>query len=172
MALPLRSLTVWWRGRGSFRCGQRESGVESCPAQRGRQGLARTVGPGPPRAASALASLCTDVVTRDEFLRKQKTETIIYSREKNANTFECVVPANIEAVAAKVRGRGLPAAADALPTAPRGRPGAVPAPPPPASAFTPVCGSGACILKPPPVPGGRLELVSEFPLLGAECVWL
>ncbi|XP_039734844.1 caspase recruitment domain-containing protein 11 isoform X2 [Pteropus medius] len=42
-----------------------------------------------------------DVVTRDEFLRKQKTETIIYSREKNANTFECVVPANIEAVAAK-----------------------------------------------------------------------
>nr|XP_060503869.1 caspase recruitment domain-containing protein 11 [Panthera onca] len=42
-----------------------------------------------------------DVVTRDEFLRKQKTETIIYSREKNPNTFECIVPANIEAVAAK-----------------------------------------------------------------------
>lgn len=74
---------------------------------RGRRGLARTVGPGWPRAASALASLCADVVTRDEFLRKQKTETIIYSREKNANTFECVVPANIEAVAAKVRGGGL-----------------------------------------------------------------
>lgn len=30
-------------------------------------------------------------------------ETIIYSREKNPNTFECIVPANIEAVAAKVR---------------------------------------------------------------------
>ncbi|KAB0403466.1 hypothetical protein E2I00_001918 [Balaenoptera physalus] len=42
-----------------------------------------------------------DVVTRDEFLRKQKTETIIYSREKNPNSFECVVPAHIEAVAAK-----------------------------------------------------------------------
>ncbi|XP_077614896.1 caspase recruitment domain-containing protein 11 isoform X1 [Crocuta crocuta] len=42
-----------------------------------------------------------DVVTRDEFLRKQKTDTIIYSREKNPNTFECIVPANIEAVAAK-----------------------------------------------------------------------
>lgn len=80
--------------------------MESRPAQRGRRGLTRTVGPGWPRAASALASLCADVVTRDEFLRKQKTETIIYSREKNANTFECVVPANIEAVAAKVRGGG------------------------------------------------------------------
>ncbi|KAF4015966.1 hypothetical protein G4228_007034 [Cervus hanglu yarkandensis] len=42
-----------------------------------------------------------DVVTRDEFLRKQKMETIIHSREKNPNTFECVVPAHIEAVAAK-----------------------------------------------------------------------
>lgn len=56
---------------------------------------------------SELAHLSTDVVTRDEFLRKQKTDTIIYSREKNPNTFECIVPANIEAVAAKVRwGRG------------------------------------------------------------------
>lgn len=52
---------------------------------------------------SGLAPLSTDVVTRDEFLRKQKSETIIYSREKNPNTFECIVPANIEAVAAKVR---------------------------------------------------------------------
>lgn len=43
----------------------------------------------------------SDIVTRDEYLRKQKTETIIYSREKNPNTFECIVPANIEAVAAK-----------------------------------------------------------------------
>ncbi|XP_006859844.1 PREDICTED: caspase recruitment domain-containing protein 11 [Chrysochloris asiatica] len=42
-----------------------------------------------------------DVVTREEFLRKQKTETIIFSREKNPNTFECIVPTNIEAVAAK-----------------------------------------------------------------------
>ncbi|XP_037669570.1 caspase recruitment domain-containing protein 11 isoform X3 [Choloepus didactylus] len=42
-----------------------------------------------------------DIFTRDEFLRKQKTETIIYSREKNPNTFECIVPTNIEAVAAK-----------------------------------------------------------------------
>ncbi|XP_042542813.1 caspase recruitment domain-containing protein 11 isoform X1 [Dipodomys spectabilis] len=43
----------------------------------------------------------SDIITRDEFLRKQKTEPIIYSREKNANTFECIVPANIQAVAAK-----------------------------------------------------------------------
>ncbi|XP_045397189.1 caspase recruitment domain-containing protein 11 isoform X2 [Lemur catta] len=43
----------------------------------------------------------SDIVTRDEFLRKQKTEIIIHSREKNPNTFECIVPANIEAVAAK-----------------------------------------------------------------------
>uniref|UniRef100_A0A452SGP6 Caspase recruitment domain family member 11 n=1 Tax=Ursus americanus TaxID=9643 RepID=A0A452SGP6_URSAM len=42
-----------------------------------------------------------DVVTREELLRRQKTEAIIYSREKNPNTFECIVPANIEAVAAK-----------------------------------------------------------------------
>ncbi|XP_075384728.1 caspase recruitment domain-containing protein 11 [Tenrec ecaudatus] len=42
-----------------------------------------------------------DVVTREEFLRKQRTGTIIYSREKNPNTFECVVPGNIEAVADK-----------------------------------------------------------------------
>ncbi|XP_069920404.1 caspase recruitment domain-containing protein 11 isoform X3 [Oryctolagus cuniculus] len=50
---------------------------------------------------SALLTGVTDIVTREEFLRKQKTETIIYSREKNPNTFECIVPANIEAVAAK-----------------------------------------------------------------------
>jgi caspase recruitment domain-containing protein 11 len=54
----------------------------------------------------ALTPLSSDIVTRDEFLRKQKTETIIYSREKNPNTFECIVPANIEAVAAKVRDPG------------------------------------------------------------------
>lgn len=55
---------------------------------------------------SGPAPLSTDVVTRDEFLRKQKIETVIYSREKNPNTFECIVPANIEAVAAKVREAG------------------------------------------------------------------
>ncbi|XP_030787872.1 caspase recruitment domain-containing protein 11 [Rhinopithecus roxellana] len=43
----------------------------------------------------------SDIITRDEFLRRQKTETIIYSREKNPNTFECIAPANIEAVSAK-----------------------------------------------------------------------
>ncbi|XP_036598174.1 caspase recruitment domain-containing protein 11 isoform X1 [Trichosurus vulpecula] len=42
-----------------------------------------------------------DIVTKEEFLRKERTETIIFSREKNPNTFECIVPANIEAVAAK-----------------------------------------------------------------------
>lgn len=119
--------------------------MESRPAQRGRRGLARTVGPGWPRAASALASLCADVVTRDEFLRKQKTETIIYSREKNANTFECVVPANIEAVAAKVRGGGLGGRhlpgglCAATAAAPRGD--RVPSlPVPPVLTSAPVCG--------------------------------
>lgn len=43
-----------------------------------------------------------DIVTKEEFLRKQRTETIIFSREKNPNTYECIVPANIEAVTAKV----------------------------------------------------------------------
>lgn len=61
-------------------------------------------GPTPPRAALRTGPVSADVVTRDEFLRKQRSETIIYSREKNPNTFECIVPANIEAVAAKVRG--------------------------------------------------------------------
>ncbi|XP_038618905.1 caspase recruitment domain-containing protein 11 [Tachyglossus aculeatus] len=42
-----------------------------------------------------------DIVTKEEFLRKQRTETIIFSREKNPNTYECIVPANVEAVAAK-----------------------------------------------------------------------
>lgn len=42
-----------------------------------------------------------DVLTREEFLRKQKAGTIIHSREKNPNTFECIMPVNIEAVAAK-----------------------------------------------------------------------
>ena len=66
--------------------------MQFCPVQKGEVCAALRTG-----------LLSTDVVTRDEFLRKQKTETIIYSREKNPNTFECIVPANIEAVAAKVR---------------------------------------------------------------------
>ncbi|EMP30598.1 Caspase recruitment domain-containing protein 11, partial [Chelonia mydas] len=45
-----------------------------------------------------------DIVTKEEFLKKQRTETVIFSREKNPNTYECIVPANIEAVTAKVRG--------------------------------------------------------------------
>lgn len=67
----------------------------------------RVPGHGPSRLGLAQDwPVPADVVTRDEFLRKQRSETIIYSREKNPNTFECIVPANIEAVAAKVRGRG------------------------------------------------------------------
>ena len=75
-------------------------------AQEAGRSLDGTVGPRPPVLPSGLAPLPADVVTRDEFLRKQKTETIIYSREKNPNSFECVVPAHIEAVAAKVRPAG------------------------------------------------------------------
>lgn len=76
-----------------------EGEVASGPGSGPRVTLCPPSGPGP---------LSADVVTRDEFLRKQKSQTIIYSREKNPNTFECIVPAHIEAVAAKVRrGCGL-----------------------------------------------------------------
>lgn len=76
--------------------------MQLCGAQEAGQRLDGMVIPLP----SGLVPLSADVVTREEFLRKQKSETIIYSREKNPNTFECVVPANIEAVAAKVRRAG------------------------------------------------------------------
>uniref|UniRef100_A0A672MY40 Caspase recruitment domain family member 11 n=1 Tax=Sinocyclocheilus grahami TaxID=75366 RepID=A0A672MY40_SINGR len=42
-----------------------------------------------------------DIVTKDEFLMKQKIEPIIYSKEKQACTYECITPENIEAVAFK-----------------------------------------------------------------------
>uniref|UniRef100_A0A4W4DM05 CARD domain-containing protein n=1 Tax=Electrophorus electricus TaxID=8005 RepID=A0A4W4DM05_ELEEL len=42
-----------------------------------------------------------DILTKDEFLMKQKIEPIIYSKEKQASTYECVTPENIEAVAIK-----------------------------------------------------------------------
>ncbi|KAH0631998.1 hypothetical protein JD844_019980 [Phrynosoma platyrhinos] len=47
-------------------------------------------------------NLCKpDIITKEEFWRRHKTETIIYSRERNPHTYECIFPANIEAVAAK-----------------------------------------------------------------------
>uniref|UniRef100_A0A670YLQ1 Caspase recruitment domain family member 11 n=1 Tax=Pseudonaja textilis TaxID=8673 RepID=A0A670YLQ1_PSETE len=42
-----------------------------------------------------------DIITKEEFFRRHAAETIIYSREKNPHTYECIFPANIEAVAAK-----------------------------------------------------------------------
>ncbi|XP_051995893.1 caspase recruitment domain-containing protein 11-like isoform X2 [Xyrauchen texanus] len=42
-----------------------------------------------------------DIVTKDEFLMKQKIEPIIYSKEKQGGTYECITPENIEAVAVK-----------------------------------------------------------------------
>ncbi|KAJ8372852.1 hypothetical protein AAFF_G00276250 [Aldrovandia affinis] len=42
-----------------------------------------------------------DILSKDEFLLKQKIEPIIYSKEKHASTYECITPENIEAVAAK-----------------------------------------------------------------------
>ncbi|KAJ6651135.1 hypothetical protein lerEdw1_000775 [Lerista edwardsae] len=42
-----------------------------------------------------------DIITKEEFLRRHKKETIIHSRERNPHTYECIFPANIEAVAAK-----------------------------------------------------------------------
>ncbi|XP_039216694.1 caspase recruitment domain-containing protein 11 isoform X4 [Crotalus tigris] len=47
-------------------------------------------------------NLCKpDIITKEEFFRRHSTETIIYSREKNPHTYECIFPANIGAVAAK-----------------------------------------------------------------------
>nr|XP_033770438.1 caspase recruitment domain-containing protein 11 isoform X2 [Geotrypetes seraphini] len=47
-------------------------------------------------------NLCKpDIVSKEEFNRKQKAEAVIYSREKNLNSYECITPLNIEAVTAK-----------------------------------------------------------------------
>uniref|UniRef100_A0A8C5SPB6 Caspase recruitment domain family member 11 n=1 Tax=Laticauda laticaudata TaxID=8630 RepID=A0A8C5SPB6_LATLA len=47
-------------------------------------------------------NLCKpDIITKEEFFRRHSVETIIYSREKNPHTYECIFPENIEAVAAK-----------------------------------------------------------------------
>ncbi|XP_076865318.1 caspase recruitment domain-containing protein 11 isoform X2 [Brachyhypopomus gauderio] len=42
-----------------------------------------------------------DILTKEEFVMKQKIEPIISYREKQAYTYECVTPENIEAVAIK-----------------------------------------------------------------------
>ncbi|XP_026785755.1 caspase recruitment domain-containing protein 11 isoform X2 [Pangasianodon hypophthalmus] len=42
-----------------------------------------------------------DILTKDEFLMKQKIEPIIFSKERQASTYECITPENIEAVAFK-----------------------------------------------------------------------
>lgn len=41
--------------------------------------------------------------TKEVFQKKQRTETIIYSRERNLNLYEWITPANIESVISKVR---------------------------------------------------------------------
>ncbi|XP_054851246.1 caspase recruitment domain-containing protein 11 [Eublepharis macularius] len=47
-------------------------------------------------------NLCKpEIITKEEFLRRNESEMIIYSRERNPHTYECIFPANIEAVAAK-----------------------------------------------------------------------
>ncbi|XP_072838514.2 caspase recruitment domain-containing protein 11 [Pogona vitticeps] len=47
-------------------------------------------------------NLCKpDIITKEEFARRRLTETIIYSRERNPHTYECIFPANVEAVSAK-----------------------------------------------------------------------
>ncbi|MEE6497740.1 hypothetical protein FKM82_002830 [Ascaphus truei] len=42
-----------------------------------------------------------DIITKEEFHKKQKWETVIHFRERSLNTVECITPANIEAVASK-----------------------------------------------------------------------
>ncbi|KAM3917037.1 caspase recruitment domain-containing protein 11 [Leptodactylus fuscus] len=39
--------------------------------------------------------------TKEVFQKKQKTETMIYSKEKNPNSYEWIIPANIESVISK-----------------------------------------------------------------------
>ncbi|XP_075036000.1 caspase recruitment domain-containing protein 11 isoform X2 [Mixophyes fleayi] len=39
-----------------------------------------------------------DIATKEAFQKKQKSETIIYSRERNPNSYECITPANVESV--------------------------------------------------------------------------
>ncbi|XP_077172580.1 caspase recruitment domain-containing protein 11 isoform X1 [Paroedura picta] len=47
-------------------------------------------------------NLCKpEIITKKEFLRRSQSETIIYSRERNPHTYECIFPANIEAVVTK-----------------------------------------------------------------------
>lgn len=47
-------------------------------------------------------SILSDILTKEEFLMKQKIEPIIFSKERQASTYECITPENIEAVAFKV----------------------------------------------------------------------
>ncbi|XP_053326679.1 caspase recruitment domain-containing protein 11 [Spea bombifrons] len=42
-----------------------------------------------------------DIITKEAFQKKQKSETIIYFRERNVNSYECITTPNIEAVASK-----------------------------------------------------------------------
>ncbi|XP_061086622.1 caspase recruitment domain-containing protein 11-like [Conger conger] len=42
-----------------------------------------------------------DILSKEEFLNKQKIEPIIYSKEKHGSKYECITPENIKAVAAK-----------------------------------------------------------------------
>ncbi|XP_059835463.1 caspase recruitment domain-containing protein 11 isoform X1 [Hypanus sabinus] len=42
-----------------------------------------------------------DILNKEEYLQKQKSEPIIFSREKHLNAFECILPANIKAVTTK-----------------------------------------------------------------------
>ncbi|XP_039630870.1 caspase recruitment domain-containing protein 11 [Polypterus senegalus] len=42
-----------------------------------------------------------DILTREEFLQKQKIEPLVFSKERNSNTFECITADHIEAVASK-----------------------------------------------------------------------
>ncbi|XP_063286289.1 caspase recruitment domain-containing protein 11 [Pelobates fuscus] len=42
-----------------------------------------------------------DITTKEAFQKKQKTETIIFFRERNVNSYECITTSNIEAVASK-----------------------------------------------------------------------
>ncbi|KAM4632383.1 caspase recruitment domain-containing protein 11 isoform 2-T2 [Discoglossus pictus] len=47
-------------------------------------------------------NLCKpDIITKEEFIRKQRSDSVIHFRERNPNTYECITPSNIEAVTSK-----------------------------------------------------------------------
>ncbi|XP_053552728.1 caspase recruitment domain-containing protein 11 [Bombina bombina] len=47
-------------------------------------------------------NLCKpDIITKEDLVKRQRSDTIIHVRERNPNTYECITPGSIEAVTSK-----------------------------------------------------------------------